>query len=165
MPTVLYSGVGVFCFHPRFHHNSVRRNLELTQNFVAPCYMTQIDTLPVHWTLIKLIITLLKHNPGHWHVPHSEFSTSIPYIARCGLVRSIGLNVGKAYRTVPNKTLCTLTDTLVNSGGPQQDYRGFSAIFDQFSPILQAIFHQKVQGHIYSIRSMYSALDGIHWQQ
>ena len=44
-------------------------------------------------------------------------------------------------------TPCALTDTLMNSGGPGEYSRVFSAIFahfDQFSPILRGVFHQKV---------------------
>ena len=44
---------------------------------------------------------------------------------------------------------CTLTDTLMNSEGPKEYSRVFSAIFPhfgQFSIILREIFHQKVVG-------------------
>ena len=44
---------------------------------------------------------------------------------------------------------CALTDTLVNSGDPWENCRVFQLfllIFDQFSPILRVIFHQKVPG-------------------
>ena len=51
----------------------------------------------------------------------------------------------------------------MNSGGPEEYSRGFSAIFadlDQFLPILKGIFHQKVLGCVYSSRCVYLAKYG-----
>ena len=42
-------------------------------------------------------------------------------------------------------------------------FQPFLLIFDQFSPILRGIFHQKVLGCICSSGSVYSALCGLNW--
>ena len=60
--------------------------------------------------------------------------------------------------------LCALTDTLVNSRGPGEYFRVFPANFahfDQFTPILRVIFHQKVLGHVYPSQGIYLAKYGI----
>ena len=53
-----------------------------------------------------------------------------------------------------------MTDTLVNSGGLEEHYAGFQPvllIFDQFSPVLSGIFHQKVvQVHLFEQENLFS---------
>ena len=53
------------------------------------------------------------------------------------------------YCLVPKKRALRAENTLVNSEGAGEDFRGFQPIlliFDQFLPILRAIFHHKVLG-------------------
>ena len=60
---------------------------------------------------------------------------------------------------------CALTDILMNSGGPEAYFRGFSAILliiDQFLPILSLVFHPKVVGCVYSGRCIYLATYSIN---